>query len=119
MLLRVYVDSPEQFDAWIKNQQQPGRKETQVAAGRKVFETQACMNCHAISGTAATGRFGPDLTHLMSRATLASGAMDNTPENLRQWIKAPDMFKRGALMPAMQLNDEQLDQVTAYLETLK
>jgi cytochrome c oxidase subunit II len=55
----------------------------------------------------------------MSRATLASGATDNTPENLRQWIKSPDTFKRGALMPAMQLTDEQLDQVTAYLETLK
>jgi cytochrome c oxidase subunit 2 len=55
----------------------------------------------------------------MSRATLASGAIDNTPPNLRQWIKSPDTFKSGALMPAMQLNDEQLDQVTAYLETLK
>ena len=77
------------------------------------------MNCHTVSGTAATGRFGPDLTHLMSRATLASGAMDNTAANLRQWIKSPDAFKRGALMPAMQLTDEQLDQVTAYLETLK
>jgi cytochrome c oxidase subunit 2 len=119
MLLRVYVDTPDQFDVWIKNQQQPGRQEAQAAAGRKVFETQACMNCHAVSGTAATGRFGPDLSHLMSRATLVSGAMDNTPQNLRQWMKAPDTFKRGALMPAMQLNDEQLDQVTAYLETLK
>ena len=77
------------------------------------------MNCHTVSGTAATGRFGPDLTHLMSRRTLASGAMDNTPANLRQWIKSPDTFKRGALMPAMQLTNEQLDQVTAYLETLK
>jgi cytochrome c oxidase subunit 2 len=119
MLLRVYVDTPDQFDVWIKNQQQTGRTEAQAIAGRKVFEKQACMNCHAISGTAATGRFGPDLTHLMSRGTLASGAMDNTPENLRQWIKSPDTFKRGALMPAMQLNDEQLDQLTAYLETLK
>jgi len=119
MLLRVYVDTPEQFDAWIKNQQQPGLDEPTVAAGRKVFETQACMNCHTVAGTAATGRFGPDLTHLMSRATLASGATDNTPQNLRQWIKSPDTFKKGALMPAMQLSDEQLDQLTAYLETLK
>ena len=119
MLLRVYVDTPEQFDAWIKNQQQPAQHDPAVEAGRKVFEGQACMNCHTVSGTAATGRFGPDLTHLMTRATLASGAMDNTPENLRQWIKSPDTFKRGALMPAMQLNDEQLNQVTAYLETLK
>ena len=119
MLLRVYVDTPEQFDAWIKNQAQPVQENPAVEAGRKVFERQACMNCHTVSGTAATGRFGPDLTHLMTRATLASGAMDNTPANLRQWIKSPDVFKRGALMPAMQLTDEQLDQVTAYLETLK
>jgi cytochrome c oxidase subunit II len=119
MLLRVYVDTPEQFDGWIENQQRPAYQDPSVDAGRRVFERQACMNCHTISGTAATGRFGPDLTHLMSRATLASGAANNTPANLRQWIKSPDTFKRGALMPAMQLNDEQLDQVTAYLETLK
>ena len=119
MLLRVYVDTPGQFSAWIKNQQQPALQDPAVAAGRRDFEAQACMNCHTISGTAATGRFGPDLTHLMSRATLASGAMDNTPTNLRQWIKSPDTFKSGALMPAMQLSDKQLDEVTAYLETLK
>jgi cytochrome c oxidase subunit II len=119
MLLRVYVDTPEQFDAWIRNQKQPARQDPVADAGRNVFERQACMNCHTVSGTAATGRFGPDLTHLMSRATLAAGAMDNTPENLRQWIKSPSTFKSGALMPAMQLTDEQLDQVTAYLETLK
>jgi cytochrome c oxidase subunit 2 len=119
MLLRVYVDTPEQFDAWIKNQQQPAAQDSAVEAGKTAFERRACMNCHTVSGTAATGRFGPDLSHLMSRATLASGAMDNTPANLRQWIKSPDTFKRGALMPAMQLSDEQLDQVTAYLETLK
>jgi len=119
MLLRVYVDTPDQFAAWIKNQQQPARQDPEATAGRSIFETQACMNCHTISGTAATGRFGPDLTHLMSRETLASGAMENTPANLREWIKSPDTFKRGALMPAMQLNDRQLDAVTAYLETLK
>ena len=119
MLLRVYVDTPEQFAAWIKNQQQPARQDPAVAAGRRVFETQACMNCHTISGTAATGRFGPDLTHFMSRETVASGAMDNTPGNLRQWIRSPDTFKHGALMPAMQFSNKQLDEVTAYLETLK
>jgi cytochrome c oxidase subunit 2 len=118
MLLRVYVDTPDQFASWIKNQKQPAREDSAAATGRRVFETQACINCHTISGTAATGRFGPDLTHLMSRETLASGAMDNTPANLRQWIKSPDTFKRGALMPAMQLSDQQLDEITAYLKTL-
>jgi cytochrome c oxidase subunit 2 len=119
MLLRVYVDTPDQFAAWVKNQQQPAVSDESVAAGRHVFETQACMNCHTITGTAATGRFGPDLTHLMSRDTLASGAMANNKDNLREWIRHPDTFKPGSLMPAMQLNDQQLDQVTAYLATLK
>jgi cytochrome c oxidase subunit II len=119
MLLRVYVDTPEQFAAWVANQAKPGVQDSAVADGRRVFETQACMNCHTIRGTAATGRFGPDLTHLMSRSTLASGTMMNTRDNLRQWIKVPDSFKPGSLMPAMQLNDEQLDEVTAYLATLK
>lgn len=119
MLLRVYVDTPEQFAAWVKNQQQVAVSDESVAAGRHVFETQACMNCHTIAGTAATGRFGPDLTHMMSRDTLGSGAMDNTKENLREWIRNPDTFKPGVLMPAMQLSDQQLDQVTAYLSTLR
>lgn len=119
MLLRVYVDTPAQFAAWVKDQQQPGIQDPAVAAGRRIFETEACMNCHTIRGTAATGRFGPDLTHLMSRDTLASGVVPNTRENLRQWIKDPDSFKSGSLMPAMQLSNEQLDELTAYLETLK
>jgi len=119
MLLRVYVDTPEQFAAWVKNQQQQAVSDDRVAEGRHVFETQACMNCHTVTGTAATGRFGPDLTHLMSRDTLASGATTNTPENLREWTRNPDTYKPGSLMPAMQLSDQQLDQVTAYLATLR
>ncbi len=45
-----------------------------VSEGRQIFETTACINCHTVSGTVANGRFGPDLTHLMSRDTIASGA---------------------------------------------
>jgi cytochrome c oxidase subunit II len=118
MLLRVYVDTPEQFAAWVKSEQQPGAQDAAAAAGRRVFESQACVNCHTISGTAAKGLFGPDLTHLMSRATLAAGAADNTPENLRAWIHDPNTLKPGALMPAMQLNDQETDEVVAYLTTL-
>lgn len=118
MLIRVYVDTPQQFDAWVKDQRQPGAQDESVAAGRQVFETEACANCHAISGTDAKGIFGPDLTHLMSRATIASGAAANTPEDLREWIKDPSIFKPGALMPAMQLSDQQINEVVAYLTTL-
>src|SRR5271168_2101004 len=78
MLLRVSVDGPEDFASWVRAQQKPARVSDAAAAGRRVFETTACINCHAISGTVANGRFGPDLTHLMSRKTIASGAAHNT-----------------------------------------
>jgi cytochrome c oxidase subunit 2 len=119
MLLRVYVDSPEQFAQWVQAQKTPAANNDTVAEGRRVFETTACVNCHAVSGTVADGRFGPDLTHLMSRDTIASGAAPNTRENLRAWIQNPDSIKPGSLMPAMQLSDHDLDALTAYLVTLQ
>jgi cytochrome c oxidase subunit II len=119
MLLRVSVDSPEDFVAWVRAQQQPAIEGEKVAAGRRVFERNACMNCHTVKGTAANGVFGPDLTHLMSRSTIASGATENTPDKLRLWIQKPDAIKPGALMPAMQLNDADLDAVVSYLQTLR
>jgi cytochrome c oxidase subunit 2 len=84
-----------------------------------VFETTACINCHAVGGTVANGRFGPDLTHLMSRSTIASGAAENTPDNLRRWLRSPDAVKPGSLMPAMQVSDSELDALVRYMQSLR
>jgi len=96
MLLRVYVHSPDDFRRWIEEQKEP-----------------------ASAGTPATGRFGPDLTHLMSRETLAAGIVPNNRDNLRAWIKRPDSLKPGSLMPAIAFDDAELDAVTDYLMTLR
>ena len=86
--------------------------------GRRVFEQQACINCHTVSGTVADGRYGPDLTHLMTRSTIAAGAATNTPANLLAWITDPNDIKEGSLMPAMHLTDLENKQITAYLLSL-
>jgi cytochrome c oxidase subunit 2 len=119
MLLRVYVQSPQDFSKWIEEQKQPAPRADAVAHGREVFERTSCINCHTIAGTAANGRFGPDLTHLMSRDTLGSGIVPNTRENLRAWIHDPSVFKPGSLMPAMGFDERELDAVTDYLLTLR
>jgi len=118
MLLRVSVDGPEDFAAWVRAQQKPAVEDAGAIAGKRVFERNACMNCHAVGGTPANGRFGPDLTHLMSRATIAAGAAENTHDNLRLWIQDPSAIKPGSLMPAMKLSDADLDAVVSYMETL-
>ena len=119
MLLRVSVDTREDFAAWVRAQQRPAVQDAGAIAGRRVFEDNACMNCHAVAGTPADGRFGPDLTHLMSRATIAAGAATNTHNNLRLWIQDPSAIKPGSLMPAMKLSDADLDAVVSYMETLR
>ena len=166
MLLRVYVDTREQFQQWVANQQ---KKQPEIAAlgsdeapssnavnarvvhagtnaaaqsslsagedkdaagyensqeispqvGQYVFERQACISCHTVAGTVATGRYGPDLTHMMSRATIAAGAAPNTKERLLAWVTDPNQIKPGSLMPAMHLTARQNEQITTYLLTLK
>jgi cytochrome c oxidase subunit II len=119
MLLRVTVETQTEFEDWIRQQQRPADSADTELAGRRVFESTACVNCHAVAGTSAKGQFGPDLTHLMSRSTIASGAAANTTENLRLWIQNPDAIKPGSLMPAMKLNDSDLDALVRYLRTLE
>jgi cytochrome c oxidase subunit 2 len=119
MLLRVYVESREEFDHWVLQQSQPPHLSGTAAEGQHIFETTSCINCHAIAGTVADGRFGPDLSHLMTRDTIAAGAALNTAENLRRWVQNPDSIKPGSRMPAMGLSDRELDAVTEYLKTLR
>jgi cytochrome c oxidase subunit 2 len=119
MLIRVYADGPAAFAAWVARQRQPATQDPAGAAGRAVFEHNACISCHTIAGTIATGRFGPDLTHVASRDTIGSGSIPNTPANLRSYIDDPAHFKPGVLMPAMKLNEHDLDAVTKYLTTLQ
>lgn len=119
MLLRVYADTPQQFAEWVKQQQQPAVNDPSVAEGRQVFEHNACISCHAVGGSVATGRFGPDLTHFASRSTFASGSVPMSAANVKAFVDNPAKFKPGVLMPPMHLNQHDLDAVTAYLMTLK
>jgi cytochrome c oxidase subunit 2 len=119
MLIRVYAQTPGEFQKWVANQQKDAVVDPSVASGRAVFEHNACINCHSIRGTVANGRFGPDLTHLMSRETIASGTLPLTRTNLEGWIKDPDQYKPGCLMPAMKLSDSDIALITSYLMTLK
>jgi len=119
MLLRVVVQSREEFDRWVVAQQAPAPDDPAVRAGARLFASLSCINCHTVRGTPANGLFGPDLTHLMSRTTLGAGAARNTPEKLRAWVDDPASMKPGALMPAMKLSSDELSQLTAYLLTLR
>jgi cytochrome c oxidase subunit 2 len=122
MLLRIVAEPPEQFARWVEQQRQPAPTppaDPSAAAGRRIFLGTICSSCHAVAGTVASARYGPDLTHLMSRQTLGAGVAPNTRERLRAWVRNPHDLKRGVLMPPMQLDDKYEDQLVDYLLTLR
>lgn len=121
MRMAVVALEPTDFDAWVLAQQAPAAEELSeaAAAGRDFFLSGACAACHAVAGTTAEGRVGPDLTHLASRDFIAGGVLANTPENLKRWVFNPQEWKPGTLMPALGLDETSLDNVVAYLTSLK
>jgi cytochrome c oxidase subunit 2 len=119
MLLRVYAEPVEEFQAWLARQTEPAADDPSAHAGRDMFLSLSCINCHRIRGTHAEGTVGPDLTHLMSRQTLASGMIPNNREMLRKWIVDPQSIKPGCLMPAFGLSEREADLIVDYLMTLR
>jgi cytochrome c oxidase subunit 2 len=118
---RAIIQSPADFQAWLTAQQAPAVQPKDPAAveGAQVFQARGCSACHAISGTPAQGKVGPNLTHIASRTTIAGSIFDNTSQNLRTWLKDPPAAKPGSLMPNLGLNDRELDVLVAYLQSLK
>ncbi len=120
MRIRVVAESEEDFRKWIDAQLvvPPAPSQGIAGDGARLFQTKACMNCHAIQGTAAQARVGPDLTHINQRETLGAGVLTNTPENLSKWLMNPQKYKPGSYMPNMKLSNEEVKSIVAYLEAL-
>lgn len=120
MALAVTAESPAQFAAWAAHERAPAAAPLtdDARVGRVVF-ARSCGACHAVAGTEALGRVGPDLTHVAARPSIAAGLLTNTPANLARWITSAPQVKEGARMPAIPLDAPQLRSVVAYLETLR
>lgn len=117
MGLEVIATSREEFDAWRRNQLRAASQSELGSSGLRVF-MQKCAVCHAVRGTPAGGRVGPDLTHLMTRHTIAAATLPNRIGYLSGWVADPQHIKPGSKMPRLQIEGQELSDVTSYLETL-
>lgn len=117
----VVAQTKADFDNWAKGQAATAAQSTDPAAqkGAQVFASNACVGCHTISGTAANGKVGPNLSHIGSHQTLAGAIIPNDPEHLAMWLHNPPGVKPGSIMPNLGLNDDQVNSLVAYLESLK
>ena len=95
-----------------------------VVQGYGLFKTKGCTGCHAIAGyPGAEANIGPDLTHVGSRRHIVAGWLENTPDNMRRWLRNPNEVKpdniMGQAIKEGTLTAEEIDSLTAYLESLK
>jgi cytochrome c oxidase subunit II len=120
MRFEIVVQNHVAFDDWRANQAGGPRIPSAGLArqGEQVYMTSACTTCHAISGY-SSGYIGPNLTHFGSRTTFAGDTLTNTPENVSAWITNPEALKPGAQMPPLGLRGSELNELVAYLESLK
>ena len=123
MAMLVVAEPPDRYAAWVEQQAKPAPAPAPDDAiaqlGRQTFERASCAGCHTVRGTSANGTTAPDLTHLMSRQTIAAGMLANTPQNLAAWIKDPSALKPGATMPAVPLSEAERRAVVRWLVTLR
>lgn len=120
MRFLVVAESAEQFAAWEKAQLTPAAPPAgDVARGWEVFRTMSCISCHAVGGTEAQVRIGPDLTHFASRKEIGAGILPMSPENIHRWMRDPQAIKPGVKMPNFKFTEQQLADLTAYLQSLK
>lgn len=121
MLFEVVAHTPEEFERWRQREAADATEPSDELAleGRAVFRDNACVGCHTIRGVAEEGDAGPDLTHLASREQLGAGVVDNTEGRLREWVVNAQSLKPGVGMPPQELDEQELDALLAYLESLE
>jgi cytochrome c oxidase subunit 2 len=120
MALLVVAEPAPAFESWAQAQRASAVAPSDAlkARGARVFMTSTCAMCHAIQGTAANGKLGPDLTHLAGRRFIAAGTLPNERNSLAAWIADPQRYKPGVNMPAHAFEAPDLQALLAYLESL-
>ncbi|MDX2121973.1 MAG: cytochrome c oxidase subunit II [Gemmatimonadota bacterium] len=120
MAYRIVSVTPEAFDAWAANFNAPPKDFSAdstanplVREGQRLFTAKGCGGCHAMYP--ALPLIGPNLHHVGSRSHIAAGTLENTDENLARWIKNPQEWKTGVLMPNLGLTDQETAAIVAYL----
>lgn len=120
MAFEVIADDTGAFKAWRDHALQPvpAPVSAEAAADVDAF-VRKCGACHAVGGTRAGGILGPDLSHLMSRRTIAAGALPNSIGHLSAWIADPQHVKPGAYMPRLDVTGPELTRIRRFLLTLQ
>ncbi len=142
MRMQTVALNPADFQAWVNNTSLDAATpvDPEALAGQEVF-AGICTSCHVIEGVnddvferadQASGA-APNLTHFANRSTFAGGIFNTynadgslNRTDLEAWLRNPSELKANYIvpgeqyrgMPNLDLSEEQIDQLVAYLAGL-
>ena len=122
MAFYVIAQSAGEFANWLEHERRAvlAPADPSLQRGLALFLDSGCGTCHSIRGTPAAGDFGPDLTHVGGRHSLAAGILPNNVGTLAGWIADSQGIKPGNKMPSFNIfTGEELRTIAAYLESLQ
>lgn len=105
-------------------------KVEQLERGRHLFSTRGCMACHTHDGLATEAKpegrppmpamvgesnFGPNLSRLVSKLGTEAGNPQSGRAWLVSWLLDPKTHNTRTLMPSVQLNQSEADDIAAWL----
>jgi cytochrome c len=87
--------------------------------GRETVVSLGCVACHDVPGYYGTRpHVGPPLGGFALR-TFVAGAIENTPDNLVQFIRDPRSIAPRSAMPKLPMSEAQARDLAAFLYTLR
>ncbi len=123
MAFTVQAMEPAEFEDWLASDgtaQASDAGSTDRDPGLSAFLRNGCSACHAINGTPADGKIGPNLSAFGTRPTIAAGTLPNTTANLIRFIQYPDAIKPGVRMPGFSmLPRDEVASIADYLKGLE
>lgn len=122
MAFQAVVMEQDAFADWLDKERQDAVEPASELAiqGETIFAQEGCGACHAVRGTQARGRVGPDLTHVGGRLSIGAGILPTDQNAFTNWVRHTKSIKPGAKMPPyFHLADEKMSALSAYLEGLK
>jgi cytochrome c oxidase subunit 2 len=123
MLAKIYVDTPEEYETFLREGDEQVRKMPLKDLGKLVYENKGCATCHSLDGTRGQGPSWKGIWGGVHKGT--DGKDYKVDENyLRQSILNPQqMVLQGyePIMPTFQglLREREILGVIEYIKTLQ
>jgi len=152
MRFKIIVEPEQQFYGWVNGWREGNlvatNQEGELPEGvvRAPEKFSLCLACHQVNGAqgsvdvaqaesigaagiGANANYGPNLTNVGCRETIAAGMLRNNVENVTKWLEDPGAVKPGNYMADVikgpndeggpTLTPEEAHEIAVFLESLK